>query len=133
MDRGGRKRRVEKGGAEKKKEKKCKALLAKSGKSANIVELFSKKPVPGDAPGGELSKVCVIYAPPTTTPLLLVGREWVKMPGPFFVPSPSLAWIKEKEDREEEEKEAIESVEKDTAFSLWEQKTKTKVREMRKY
>ena len=37
-----------------------------------------------------------------------------------------------KEEEEEEEEEAIESVESDTARSLWEQKTKTKVKEMNK-
>ena len=37
------------------------------------------------------------------------------------------------EEEKEEEEEAIESVESDTVYSLWEQKTKTKVREMRKY
>ena len=34
---------------------------------------------------------------------------------------------KEKEREEEEEEEAIESIKSDTACSLWEQKTKTKV------
>ena len=43
----------------------------------------------------ELSKVCVLYVTQklrthAQTPPLLVGRWWVKMPGPFFVPSPSL-------------------------------------------
>ena len=36
----------------------------------------------------------------------------------------------EEEEREEEEEEAVESVESDTACSLWEQKTKTKFREI---
>ena len=35
----------------------------------------------------------------------------------------------EEKEKEEREEEAIESVESDTACSLWEQKTKTKVRE----
>ena len=39
---------------------------------------------------------------------------------------------REEEGKEEEEEEAIESVESDTARSLWEQKTKTKVKEMNK-
>ena len=52
MDQGGRKWQVEKGGAEKKREKKRKVLFAENGKSANTVELFCKKPVPGDVPGG---------------------------------------------------------------------------------
>ena len=47
-----------KGWSRKKREKKCKALLAESGKSANIVELFFKKPVPDDVPDGELPPRC---------------------------------------------------------------------------